>query len=167
MDEESAPAFFNRKRKAQQLNNPKITRNTRAQVRVAALNIKGRGGTSIREPRHKWHEIHRRLIDERIGIMAVTETHLSAAQADEIQRDQILGKRMEIFNSIDIEKPNSKGVAIVLNREITNTVGVKVRRLIAGRAILATIPWHGRLTLTVLAVYAPSDSAAENKKILG
>lgn len=149
-DEESAPAFFNRKRKAQQLNNPKIARNTRAQVRVAALNIKGRRGTSIKELGHKWHDIHRMLFDEKIGVMAVTETHLSVQRARKIQQDEYLSKRMEIFNSIAMERPGRKGVAMVLNREITNTVGIKFRRLIPGRAILATIPWHGKITLRFL-----------------
>ncbi|KAJ7167390.1 Endonuclease/exonuclease/phosphatase [Mycena crocata] len=161
--EESAPAFFNTKRRAQQVGNPKIARNTRAHIRAVALNIKGRGALTIRDPRHKWHEIHRMLYDEKIGIMAVSETHLSAAQQAEIEEDVVLGKRMKIYGSIDVEHPNSKGVAIVLNHDITNTVGVKVRRLIPGRAILATIPWHGKRTLTVLAIYAPADSMAENK----
>ncbi|KAJ7102971.1 Endonuclease/exonuclease/phosphatase, partial [Mycena crocata] len=147
----------------QQRNNPKISRNTRAQITVATLNIKGRGADSIRSSKHKWHDVHRMLFDNKIGILAVTETHLSAAQSIEIENDHVLGKRMRIFNSIDTEKPNSKGVAIVLNHDITNTVGVKVRRLIPGRAILAVIPWHGRSTMTILALYAPADSMTENR----
>ncbi|KAJ7171783.1 Endonuclease/exonuclease/phosphatase, partial [Mycena crocata] len=138
-------------------------RNTRAQLTTATLNIKGRGADSIRSPKHKWHDVNRMMFDERIGVLAVTETHLLVAQATEIQDDHVLGRRMRIFNSIDVEHPNAKGVALVLNREITNVEGVKVRRLIPGRAILAVIPWHGTTTLTVLVVYAPADSMAANQ----
>ncbi|KAJ7125860.1 Endonuclease/exonuclease/phosphatase, partial [Mycena filopes] len=160
--EELAPTFLNQKRKRQQNNNPPIQKNTRAQLKVATLNIKGRGAESIRNPKHKWHDIHRMMFDKKIGVLAVTETHLSSAQAMEIQDDLLLGKRLKVFNSIDVERPNSKGVAIVLNKDITNVEGVKIRRLIPGRAILAVLPWHGKLTLTILAVYAPADSMAEN-----
>ncbi|KAJ7714015.1 Endonuclease/exonuclease/phosphatase, partial [Mycena metata] len=138
-------------------------KNTRAQIKVSALNIKGRGAESIQHPKHKWHDIHRMLFDDKIGVLVVTETHLSAAQAAEIQDDPLMGKRIEVFNSIDVERPNSKGVAIVLNKDITNVEGVKTRRLIPGRAILAVLPWHNKLTLTVLAVYAPADSMTENR----
>ncbi|KAJ7089500.1 Endonuclease/exonuclease/phosphatase, partial [Mycena crocata] len=107
--------------------------------------------------------LHRMMYDEQIGILAVSETHLSGAQQQEIEDNPILGKRMKIFGSIDVEQPNSKGVAIVLNNDITNTVGIKVRRLIPGRAIVATILWHGTRTLTILVIYAPADSMVENK----
>ncbi|KAJ7024196.1 hypothetical protein C8F04DRAFT_969301, partial [Mycena alexandri] len=102
------------------------------------------------------------LFDEKIGALVVGETHLSAAQADEIQ--EALGKRMDIYHSPNPDNPSTRGVAIVLNREITNTKGVKVWYLKPGRAILAVLPWHGRRTHTVLGVYAPAESMEENKK---
>ncbi|KAJ7433933.1 hypothetical protein FB451DRAFT_1419334 [Mycena latifolia] len=46
-DEESAPAFLNAKRERQQHNNPKISRNTKAQVTFAALNMNGRNGVNF------------------------------------------------------------------------------------------------------------------------
>jgi hypothetical protein len=54
-----------------------------------------------------------------------------------------------------------KGVAIVLNWEITNTEGVKIHYLIPGKALLAVIPWHGTQTITVLGLYAPTESDEE------
>ncbi|KAK6974475.1 Endonuclease/exonuclease/phosphatase, partial [Favolaschia claudopus] len=141
--------------------NTPISRNTRAQVRVAGLNVKGRGGNNFRSQDNRWNEINRMLFDEKVGILAVGETHLTDEQIEEIEK--IYERRIRIFNSIDIETPNKGGIAVVLNRELTNIDGVTVHRLIPGRAILLIIPWHKKRTLTVLAGYAPADSPAENK----
>jgi exonuclease III len=54
-----------------------------------------------------------------------------------------------------------KGIAIVLNREITNINDVQIHYLIQGKAILAKIPWHGTRTITVLGIYAPTESDEE------
>jgi len=51
---------------------------------------------------------------------------------------------------------NAQGVAIVLNRELTNIHGIQQQDIIPGRAILLTLPWHSTLTLTVLNIYAPN-----------
>jgi exonuclease III len=100
--------------------------------------------------------------DGHIGALVVGETHLNSKQVDETETSDY-GRRLKIFNSIDVENPNAKGVAIVLNREITNTEGIDVRRLIPGRAILTVLPWHSKLTHTVLGLYAPADSMEENR----
>jgi hypothetical protein len=100
--------------------------------------------------------------DGRMGVLVVGETHLNSEQVDEIETSDY-GRRPKIFDSIDIENPNAKGVAIVLNREITNAEGIDLRRLIPGRAILTVLPWHGKLTHTVLGLYAPADSMEENR----
>lgn len=104
------------------------------------------------------------LYDEHIGVLAVGETHLSEEQVEEIE-NSIYGERLNIYNSIDPEHPNAKGIAIVLNRDITNTEGVSVHYLIPGRAILLVLPWHGKHTVTILAVYAPCDTMASNEKL--
>ncbi|KAJ7025093.1 Endonuclease/exonuclease/phosphatase, partial [Mycena alexandri] len=109
----------------------------------------------------KWHGINRLMFEEKIGALVVGETHLSAAQADEIQT--VLGKRLDIYNSPNPDNPSTRGIALVLNREITNTKGVKIWYLKPGRAILAVLPWHGQLTHTVLGVYAPAESMEENE----
>ncbi|KAJ7152497.1 Endonuclease/exonuclease/phosphatase, partial [Mycena filopes] len=109
----------------------------------------------------RWNEINRMMFDEKVGILAAGETHLTDAQVDEIEK--VYKQRLRVFNSIDVDHPNKSGVAVIINRELTNTEGITVRRLIPGRAILLTIPWHNKRTLTVLAVYAPADSMAENK----
>ncbi len=41
---------------------------------------------------------------------------------------------MHIYHSADPQQPNAKGVAIVLNKEITNTQNVDYYEIIPGRA---------------------------------
>jgi exonuclease III len=98
--------------------------------------------------------------EQKIGILIVCETHMSAAQALEIQ-DNFMGKRLKLFNYEYPENPAAKGIAIVLNREITNIEGVKIHYLIPGKAIVAVVPWHGTRTITVLGLYAPTESDEE------
>ncbi|KAJ7172885.1 Endonuclease/exonuclease/phosphatase, partial [Mycena crocata] len=129
-------------------------------VKVSALNINGR---YMRGREDKWPHINRLMFDEKIGVLAVGETHLTEEQVDEIQAQSMGRNRLRVFNSTDIEHPNRGGIALVLNKDITNTENIGIRRLVPGRAILATIPWHGTLTLTALAVYAPADSPASNQ----
>ncbi|KAJ7018950.1 Endonuclease/exonuclease/phosphatase, partial [Mycena alexandri] len=134
--------------------------NTRAHVRFAALNANGRNGTNFYHKENRWNEINRMVYNEKVGILGLGETHLSGEQVDEIES---IYPRLHILNSYDPDAPGKGGVAIVLNRDLTNIKGVIVHRLIPGRAILATIPWHKDRTLTILSVYAPTGSAAENR----
>ncbi|KAJ7191839.1 Endonuclease/exonuclease/phosphatase, partial [Mycena pura] len=119
--------------------------------------MNGLRATSLSQASHKWHEIHSIMRAKQLGILIVTETHMSTTQSLEIQ-DSYMNKRLKLFNYEYPENPATKGVAIVLNREITNIDGVKIHYLIPGRAMLAVIPWHGKSTLTVLASYAPTES---------
>jgi exonuclease III len=98
--------------------------------------------------------------EEKIGVLIVAETHMSIAQALEIE-DSFLSRRLKLFNSEFPDKPSMKGIAIVLNRELTNINDVQIHYLIQGKAILAKIPWHGTRTITVLGVYAPTESDEE------
>ncbi|KAJ7681037.1 Endonuclease/exonuclease/phosphatase, partial [Mycena polygramma] len=98
--------------------------------------------------------------DQKIGILIVTETHMSVAQALEIE-ESFMKKCLKLFNYDYPENPAAKGVAVVLNREITNIEGVKIHYLIPGKAMLAVVPWHGTRTMTVLGLYAPTESDEE------
>ncbi|KAJ7055337.1 Endonuclease/exonuclease/phosphatase [Mycena amicta] len=163
-DFESAPEFFRKKRERQQNSNTLIARKTRAHLRLSALNVRGvrAQSGSIRSADHKWHDIHRLVFDEKIGVLVVTETHLSVKQTDEINESH-MGKRLKVINSTFPENPAAKGIAVVLNRELTNTQGVRVWYLIKGKAILVQIPWYKKRTVTVLGVYAPTESDADNR----
>ncbi|KAJ6505421.1 Endonuclease/exonuclease/phosphatase [Mycena sanguinolenta] len=162
-NEEHAPAFFARKRNMQQLNNPRIKKNTNAALKLHALNINGLYSSSLPGRGSKWNGIHRMMGEQKIGVLIVSETHMSAEQAVEIQ-NSFVGKWLHIINSEYPDKPSTKGIAIVLNKEQTNIDGVRVHYLIPGQAILTVLPWHGARTLTVLGLYAPVGSDEEKVK---
>ncbi|KAJ7330287.1 hypothetical protein DFH08DRAFT_708890, partial [Mycena albidolilacea] len=107
----------------------------------------------------KWLKINQIMRDRKIGILAVQETHLSPKDVDDIHK--IFSKRLQIYPTIDPASPQAKGVAIVVNKEVSNITGIKSKELIPGRALRLTIPWHAEKKLTVIAAYAPND-AAEN-----
>ncbi|KAJ7206819.1 hypothetical protein GGX14DRAFT_396748 [Mycena pura] len=146
-DDEHAPAFFEKKRCKQQTGNPKITRNTRASFTLAAFNINGTNASSIKSHKHKWHQLHRLIFEEQIGVAIVSETHLSAAQTQEIQESH-MKKRLRIYNSKYPENPAAKGISISMHY------------LTPGKAMLAVIPYHGKHTHTILAIYGPTESNA-------
>lgn len=98
--------------------------------------------------------------DNRIGVLAIQEAHLDDAFVDRLHA--LFGKRLHVvFSSNPERQTQAQGVAIVLNKEITNVKDVKVTVLAHGRAMLVTIPWHNSKVINVLNVYAP-NAAHEN-----
>ncbi|KAJ7582307.1 hypothetical protein C8J56DRAFT_792851 [Mycena floridula] len=90
----------------------------------------------------------------KIAALAVLETKMTDEQVGEIEQS-IYGNNLEIFTSTG-ENPNSGGVAVVFNKLITNTNGIKSYEIIPGRALCITHPWHGADTEVILAIYAPT-----------
>ncbi|KAJ7220662.1 hypothetical protein GGX14DRAFT_354309, partial [Mycena pura] len=125
--------------------------------------MNGPKAKSIYDSSNKWKDVYRMLWDNSIGIMVLTETHLNAGQANEIN-ESFMKDRVKIFNSPFPDNPAAKGIAIVLNPQKTNIKGVGIHYLIPGKAVLAVLPWHGKKTLTVLGVYAPTESPRENRE---
>lgn len=132
-----------------------IRKNTRAQLQVKSLNVKGRGANSAYAPQSKWSQINQHMRSSRVGILAVQETHMTAEFADALAK--IYGKTLHIIHSYDANRPNAQGVAIVINKERTNYKGTTYHNLIPGRALLVKIPWHRNKTVTILNIYAPND----------
>lgn len=134
----------------------KIRKNTRAALKVASLNMKGRNARGEGTGISKWTQINQLVRDERIGVLALQETHLTPEHVNQIH--QKFERRLKVFSSPDPTEPSrARGVAIVLNKERTNTEGVQEIEIIPGRALLLIIPWHSTLTLHILAIYAPND----------
>lgn len=98
--------------------------------------------------------------DKKIGVLTVQETHLSDHHVQNLHN--LFGRHLQIYNSIDPNLPNAKGVAVVLNCNITNTDNVQQWEIIPGRAILISISWHITLTTTILTIYTP-NTPNENK----
>ncbi|KAG1897004.1 uncharacterized protein F5891DRAFT_1130075 [Suillus fuscotomentosus] len=93
--------------------------------------------------------------EKKIGILAVQETHLS--KVDETSLNETFNKRLKIISSIDPEHGNAKGVAIVLNKDLTSSQEATHKEIIPGRAILVQLPWTKGEKITILAVYAPNE----------
>ncbi|KAH6867827.1 Endonuclease/exonuclease/phosphatase [Coprinopsis sp. MPI-PUGE-AT-0042] len=126
---------------------------TRAHIRVGSLNIRGGGSTATEE---KWQQINRVMKEGKISVLAVQETHLSEERTKELNT-QFAG-RMKIYNSNEDDVTNARGVAIVVDHNLTKGGPITTRKIIPGRAIMTTIPWkNGREKLTFLAVYAPNE----------
>ena len=131
-----------------------IRKNTKASIKVATLNMRGK-------ETDKWNHINQMVRDKRIGVLAVQETHLTGDHVDHLHH--LFSKRLHIISTIDEAEPNSKGVAIVLNKEITNVHNVESTVIVQARALLVVLPWHQGEKLSILAVYAPnSPTANEN-----
>jgi len=135
--------------------NKKIKKNTRASLKIASLNMRGRGSTG----ENKWNDINQIMREQRIGVLAVQEAHLTQDHVDNLHT--LFGKRLQI-HFLQGPNTNAQGVAIVLNKELTNVKGIDQIDVIPGRAMLITLPWHSDLSLTVLNIYAP-NSHTENQ----
>jgi hypothetical protein len=126
---------------------------TKTTLRIASLNMRGRGI-------EKWHYINQLLRDKRIGILALQEAHLLDCHVEHLHG--LYPKRLHIIHSSDPNAPNTKGIALVLNKEITNTTNLSTYNVHPGRALLLETNWHANQKLTVLVVYAP-NTPNENK----
>jgi exonuclease III len=103
--------------------------------------------------------------DKHIGVLALQETHLSQTETDNL--NNFFERNLAIFSSIDPEilNPSAKGVAIVLNKQMTNVSNVQMDVIIEGRALMLTVPWHRDLALRFLAIYSPNNPS-ENTTFL-
>ncbi|KAG2037391.1 Endonuclease/exonuclease/phosphatase, partial [Suillus americanus] len=103
----------------------------------------------------KWLHINQIVREKKIGILALQETHLT--KNEEAILNETFQQRLCIISLIDPMHTNAKGVALVLNKQLTNSREATSRELVPGHAILITLPWHNKETLNVLAVYAPNN----------
>ncbi|KAJ7939101.1 Endonuclease/exonuclease/phosphatase, partial [Mycena leptocephala] len=95
--------------------------------------------------------------DRRIAVLALQETHLTDSERDKL--NTLFQNTLVIHSSVDPLNPGAKGTAIVLNKRLTNVTNVKEDILIAVRAMMLTVGWHGDLVLSFLCVYAPNNPA--------
>ncbi|KAF6742337.1 Endonuclease/exonuclease/phosphatase [Ephemerocybe angulata] len=98
----------------------------------------------------------------RIGILALQETHLTNQALAEVNR--IYKNQIMVIQSSDPDNVGSKGVAIALNKRLVAWDETKVKILEPGRVLLLTIPWrNNRKSITILTVYTPNVQK-ENEK---
>ncbi|KAF5378615.1 hypothetical protein D9615_007186 [Tricholomella constricta] len=133
----------------------------RANIRIGSYNIRGGGS---RQTSNKWEQINQVMRDNKIGILAVQETHLTRAEVNRL--NGLFEKRLLIINSSLHRRTNAAGVAIILNKQWTAWDETHHWEVVPGRALLVQIPWKNsrETTRTILAIYAPNDPA-ENKEL--
>ncbi|KAI9064919.1 DNase I-like protein [Trametes sanguinea] len=135
------------------------SRSTKNRLRIATLNIKGYGHEDRTNGSSKWLLINQLIRQNRIGVLALQETHLDNARAETL--DRIFGADMTVLRSEDPENSTAaRGVAFVVNKRIVKEGGdIKFREIIEGRAATLTIPRKGDEPLCVLNVYGPNNGA--------
>ncbi|KAJ7289805.1 Endonuclease/exonuclease/phosphatase, partial [Mycena rebaudengoi] len=129
-------------------------KNTKASVKINALNIKGNGNTNVYHPNNKWYELWQIMREQRIGVLIVGEAHMDDERKAGI--DSLFGRCIRLEYTRDPRTSNAKGVAIVLNKNMVETADVNTRELVAGRAILVEMKNVDGSPLSVLGVYAPN-----------
>ncbi|KIJ55067.1 hypothetical protein M422DRAFT_241148 [Sphaerobolus stellatus SS14] len=127
----------------------------RGSLQISSLNIRGGGSNATRD---KWDHLWQVMRQNQVGILAVQESHISNAALQELENT--FSSRLQILNSIG--ETNSKGVAFLLNKQLTAWKEAKTIEIIPGRALLLMLPWHNEQTLNILNIYAPNPHN-ENK----
>ncbi|EPT02323.1 hypothetical protein FOMPIDRAFT_1101618, partial [Fomitopsis schrenkii] len=134
---------------------------TKAHMKIATLNICGRGDLSAGPRQNKWNALHQAAKEQKLGIIAIQEAHLGDAHVQRIHA--MYGRRLHIIHSESERENDAEGVAFVLNREQVDISQVEKHAIIPGRALYMKTKWHGGRTLTLLNVYAPNQSTANAK----
>jgi len=119
--------------------------------------MRGRGPSGD----NKWNHINQIMREQCLGVLAIQEAHLTQEHVDGLHT--LFGKCLQVHFSQGTNA-NAQGVAIVLNKELTNIKGVVQQNVIPGRAMLIILPWHSDLSLTISNVYAP-NAPHENQAV--
>ncbi|KAI0345423.1 DNase I-like protein, partial [Trametopsis cervina] len=131
---------------------------TAARLKIATLNMKGRGSLPPDQHNDKWSKINQIMRDKKIAVLAVQETHLQQIHVDTLH--SLFGKRIQILHSAPEERAStSRGIAFVLNKERLDTSKISLTEIIPGRAALLSCKWHNEVPLHILNIYAPNDRA--------
>ncbi|KAI0073488.1 hypothetical protein K474DRAFT_1677850 [Panus rudis PR-1116 ss-1] len=79
----------------------KITKNTRARIKIASLNMRGFGNNTSN---NKWNNLHRLIKEDHIGVLALQETHLTNENVDGLHAQY--GRRLKIIHTSDPDDPS-------------------------------------------------------------
>jgi exonuclease III len=109
----------------------------------------------------KWLHINQLVKEKKIGVLALQETHLTKEDEDVLNTTPSL--RIHIISSINPVHTNAKGVAIVINKMLLGTSGIKTHEIVPGRAILIIIPWLKDTPIRILMIYAQNNAATNQQ----
>ena len=118
--------------------------------------MRGAGTQASVDPNNKWSALSYLIREHKIGILSIQETHLTDEALDNLHR--VYSKQLQVYYSSDPDNPSQRaGVALVINKAVSNIKGIKTKITVPGRALMMLIPWHATLQLRILVVYAPSS----------
>lgn len=133
---------------------------TRASLKIATLNMRGYGEPRPGQMTDKWMCINQIVRDERVAILALQETHLTAERVERL--NDLFAATMLVYGSFDEVNPTgARGVAFVVNKRLINTDNVTFGELEPGRAVTLRMKWTNGERLRIINVYAP-NVASEN-----
>ena len=124
-------------------------RRKRKQVKIASLNMNGRG-----DVHDKWGTINNVMKRRGIAILALQETH----PTDKLQ--ETLNRRfrnsLTTIHSADPDNPNmTGGVSIAINKSLIDTKKITHQTVVPGRIVTIEIPWGENDKLTIMNIYVP------------
>ncbi|KAJ7111943.1 DNase I-like protein, partial [Mycena epipterygia] len=128
---------------------------TKANIKIAALNIKGRGNPDVRHGDNKWFNIWQIVREQKIGVLIVGEAHLDDQHKTDI--DNLFGRVIRLEFTPDREAPSARaGLAFVLNKNMVETTGIQTTEIIPGRAMLLEMKHVDGSEMAILGIYAPN-----------
>ena len=147
----SNPQPTSQPRNSQARANRPTGKRTKANMKIASLNMRGRfyNGTD------KWLHINQLVHDDKIAILTLQETHLTQEQTDNI--NTMFQDTLHVIASVDPENHAARGVTMVINKRLLGVRDIDHYELHPGRALLVSIPWHLQDRINILNVYAPND----------
>ena len=93
---------------------------------------------------------------QKLGLLAVQETHLSDPLAEQVS--SLFHRKMTVLNSpCPMNPTGSAGVTFVINKEILSTKNITFHVLIPGKAIYISLRWQRDTVIRLINVYAPND----------
>ncbi|OJT15896.1 Transposon TX1 uncharacterized 149 kDa protein [Trametes pubescens] len=128
---------------------------TRARIRVGSLNMRGSGPMGCAAADSKWMRVNQLLRDQKIGVLALQETHLDEARVTSL--NELFGRNMHLFYSaLPSNATGACGVAFALNKRIVEPELCVCKEVTPGRAMSMSLPWSTGKMLRVLNVYGPN-----------
>ncbi|OJT05923.1 LINE-1 reverse transcriptase -like protein [Trametes pubescens] len=131
---------------------------TKARIRVATLNMRGYGTVGTDGGSDKWMYINQLVRDEKIGILALQETHLDEERVRAL--NDLFGRYLHVYHSaLEERATGAGGVAFAVNKRLVDPDKCKLTEVMAGRALAITAPWAADRALCVVNVYGPNVQA--------
>lgn len=127
-------------------------------IKIASLNI---NGLQDRNNKRKFPRLEKKIRTERIGILALQETHATDSKVNELRATY---PRL-IFLTNNGPNGASQGVMFIINTEVIKVDMTKIKHttLIQGRASWLSIEWKKDSVISITNVYAPNkDSLTPN-----